>query len=288
MISSTNFLQSIIDNASKHSRGTTWYSATESTVLEEIALSHGLDETGALTLGELGQLNFPYFKMGNIDSNKLFGLDELILFAFYFANRNRYKKTLDLGANIGLHTLVMKKLNFQVTSYEPDIFHLDQIKKVMELNGFSTQGLIPKAISNESGTKKYVRILDNTTGSHLIGSKENYYGPVEIVTVEVDDILQVLNEKNYDFIKMDVEGHESVLLQRMASNSIDSTDVMLEIGSSQNAEEIFEIILDKKIPAYAQKINWSKVEKLEDLPSHHTHGSLFLSLQGPPKWSQID
>ena len=223
--------------------------------------------------------------MGNVDSVKLFGIDELIIFSFYFTNRNRYKKTLDLGANIGLHTLIMKKLGFQVISYEPDSIHLAQIEKVMNLNDLSTEGLTPRAISDKRGTMDYIRILGNTTGSHLLGSKEEVYGATEIVSVEVDDILEVLNQGKFDFVKMDVEGHEEVLLNRITARSIATTDIMLEIGSEKNAKEIFTIISDKKIPAYAQKINWARVERVHDLPSHHTHGSLFLSMQGPPNWN---
>ena len=102
---------------------------------------------------------------------------------------------------------------------------------------------------------------------------------------EVDDILEVLDKGKFDFVKMDVEGHEVVLLNRITAQSIATTDIMLEIGSEKNAKEIFTILTDKKIPAYAQKINWGRVEKLEDLPNHHTHGSLFLSMQGPPNWN---
>jgi FkbM family methyltransferase len=254
-------------------------------VIQQIEELHGVGKSEVLALGEIGNLNFPYFTMGNIDSVKLFGLDELILFSFYHTNRNRYKKTLDLGANIGLHSLVMKKLGFQVTSYEPDSIHLAQIEKIMKLNDLDTKGLISRAISDKRGTTDYIRILGNTTGSHLLGSKEEVYGATEIVSVEVDDILEVLNKGKFDFVKMDVEGHEVVLLNRITPQSIATTDIMLEIGSEKNAKDIFRILSDKKIPAYAQKINWGRVEKLEDLPSHHTHGSLFLSMQGPPNWS---
>jgi FkbM family methyltransferase len=252
---------------------------------KEIKELHGISKSEVLTLGELGNLNFPYFKMGNIDSVQLFGIDELILFSFYFANRNRYKKTLDLGANIGLHTLIMKKLGFQVTSYEPDSVHLAQIEKVMKLNHLDTKGLIPRAISDKRGVMEYIRILGNTTGSHLLGSKVEVYGATEIVSVAVDDILEVLSQGNFDFVKMDVEGHEVVLLNRITAQSIATTDIMLEIGSEKNAKDIFTILSDKKIPAYAQKINWARVERVQDLPSHHMHGSLFLSMQGPPNWN---
>ena len=284
MISDQKLLHAIAESSFTHQRGSTWFNQTEINVVKEIERLHGIDKSEILTLGELGNLNFPYFKMGNIDSGKLFGLDELILFSFYYANRNRFKKTLDLGANIGLHTLVMKKLGFQVISYEPDLIHLSQIEKVMNLNNLSTEGLTPKAISDKRGAMDYIRILGNTTGSHLLGSKDEVYGPREVVRVEVDDILEVLNEGKFDFVKMDVEGHEVVLLNRITAQAIATTDIMLEIGSEKNAKEIFSTLSEKKIPAYAQKINWGRVEKLEDLPSHHTHGSLFLSMQGAPNW----
>jgi FkbM family methyltransferase len=257
----------------------------EANLLNAIDKVHNSMSSAEISFAELGLIKFPFFEMGQINSTKLFGLDELILFSFYYANRDRYKKTLDLGANIGLHTLVMKKLGFQVTSYEPDSVHLAQFKKVMKLNDLGTEGLTPTAISDKRGTMEYIRILGNTTGSHLLGSKEEVYGVTEIVSVEVDDILEVLNQGEFDFVKMDVEGHEVVLLNRITAESIATTDIMLEIGSEKNAKDIFKILSDKKIPAYAQKINWSRVEKLEDLPYHHTHGSLFLSMQGPPNWN---
>jgi FkbM family methyltransferase len=268
-----------------HSRNTEFYQNSESFLLENILLTHGPISPDELLIGEIGSLKFPYFSMGNIDSAKLFGLDEIILFSLYYANRNRYKKTLDLGANIGLHTLVMKKLGFEVVSYEPDIIHLAQFDKVMKLNGFNSNGVRPKAISDKSGTMDYVRILGNTTGSHLLGSKEAVYGPTESVTVQVDDILAVLTNENFDFVKMDVEGHEAILLNRITADSINKTDIMLEIGSENNAKVKYDILKRTDIPAFAQKINWNRVEKLEDLPNHHTHGSLFLSLQGAPNWN---
>ena len=285
MIAKADFLDSIRKNFVFHQRGTTWFNQTEINIIKEIDQLHGIGKSEVLTLGEVGNLNFPYFEMGSIDSVKLFGIDELIFFSFYYTNRDRYKKTLDLGANIGLHTLIMKKLGFQVVSYEPDSIHLAQIEKVMKLNDLGTEGLTPKAISDKRGTMEYIRILGNTTGSHLLGSKEEVYGATEIVSVEVDDILEVLSQGKFDFVKMDVEGHEVVLLNRITAQLIATTDIMLEIGSEKNAKEIFTILSDKKIPAFAQKINWGRVEKLEDLPNHHTHGSLFLSMQGPPNWN---
>jgi FkbM family methyltransferase len=285
MLNQSGFLNSLAENHFQHQRGSNWFTETESKISNEVAGVHGLGISGELEIGELGTLFFPFFEMGSVNSKALFGLDELILFAFYYANRKRYRTTLDLGANIGLHTLVMKKLGFSVTSYEPDLTHLNQIHLVLNLNNMNAEHVVPKAISDSAGTMKYIRVLGNTTGSHLLGAKENVYGPTDIVSVEVDDILEILNQGNFDFVKMDVEGHEAVLLNRITVESLKKTDIMLEIGSEKNASKIYEILKQKGIPAYAQKISWGLVENLEDLPSHHTHGSLFLSMQGAPNWS---
>jgi FkbM family methyltransferase len=284
VLSNPNLLTELARNSSRHGRGSGYFAELESTLLEELPSIHSSSSDENLVLGELGTLVFPFFSMGEINSSNLFGLDELILFSFYFANRNKYKKVLDLGANIGLHTLVMKKLGFETISYEPDSVHLSQIYRVLTLNGFSNSGVRSKAISNRSGSMEYLRVLGNTTGSHLLGSKDGVYGPTDIVSVQVDDILEVLQIERFDFVKMDVEGHEVILLDRVTTQSLQKTDIMLEIGSEKNSAQIFEILAKKNIPAYSQKTNWKLVQKLEDLPSHHTHGSLFLSLQGAPNW----
>jgi FkbM family methyltransferase len=285
MSNSIPSLFEISQNHTFHEKSSNWYQQTSSLLEVAIGEAHGPDKPYKMILAEIGNIEFPYFSMGNIDSVKLFGMDELIIFSFYFANRKRYRKVLDLGANIGLHTLVMKKLGFLVTSYEPDLTHLNQIHAVLSLNNMNAEHVVPKAISDSAGTMQYIRVLGNTTGSHLLGAKENVYGQTDIVSVEVDDILEVLNQGNFDFVKMDVEGHEAVLLNRVTTESLKKTDIMLEIGSEKNASEIYEILKQKGIPAYAQKINWRLVENLEDLPSHHTHGSVFLSMQGAPNWN---
>ena len=282
---SKNLLSDLASHHGLHARSTDWYATTALELDKQITEMHSPLGPDRIILSEVGELYFPYFSMGNIDSVKLFGIDELIIFSFYFANRKRYRRVLDLGANIGLHTLVMKKLGFIVTSYEPDLTHLNQMHLVLTLNNIDAEHIVPKAISDSTGTMQYVRVLGNTTGSHLLGAKENVYGPTDIVSVEVDDIREVLGNGNFDFVKMDVEGHEATLLNRLTAETLKKTDIMLEIGSEKNASDIYEILKQKGIPAYAQKTNWGLVEKLEDLPSHHTHGSVFLSMQGVPNWN---
>ena len=85
------------------------------------------DSTELKPFQPFGNLAFPYFKMGAIDSVNLFALDELIMFSFYWINRSRYSRVLDIGANIGLHSIIMNFCGFQVRAFEPDPFHFEQL-----------------------------------------------------------------------------------------------------------------------------------------------------------------
>lgn len=265
-------------------RGNPLYANFETLISRQLKLCHNESEA-IFFLGEVGQINFPYFEMGNRNSSHLFGLDELIIFSFYFMNKSRYRNVLDLGANLGLHSLVLKKLGYEVTSYEPDSQHARQFRKVMKLNSFRDDGLFEKAVSTESGFTDFVRVLQNTTGSHLKGAKESY-GPTELHRVEIVDIREVLNGQKFDLIKMDVEGHEADLITRLNVEDFEDSDIIFEIGSKKNAHVIFEFLSANDISLYTQKNQWNLVKDFSSIPTHHSEGSAFISKSGPPFLSQ--
>ena len=107
--------------------------------------------------------------MGAIDSIDLFGLDELLIFSFYYRNRGLYKRAIDIGANIGLHSIVLSLCGIKVESYEPDPSHYKKLVRNIELNGISNMIFHQAAVSKENGVMQFVRVLGNTTSSHLVG-----------------------------------------------------------------------------------------------------------------------
>ena len=78
--------------------------------------------------------------MGNIDTTHLFGIDEIIIFSFYYLlKKKKFKSAADLGANIGLHSIVLSKLGYNVKSYEPDTQHYKKMlsqKKYRKLSQY--------------------------------------------------------------------------------------------------------------------------------------------------------
>jgi len=229
-----------------------------------------------------GELNFPYYNMGAVDSLNLFDLDELIMLSFYWQNRTRYNKVLDIGANLGLHSIILSKCGYSVSCYEPDPFHFKILKENLALNNASNVKCYNMAVSNENGKMEFVRVLGNTTGSHLIGSKPNPYGELEKISVETRSFKSILNV--FDFVKMDVEGHENALVCSTDKDDWKNKEGILSIHDKTNALALYKHFKDLGIKLFSQKINWHLVSRLEDMPLNHYEGSLFVTTEDKMFW----
>lgn len=254
-------------------------------------LCHGVFHNSPLTRTEpepvqfepFGTLTFPYRKMGAIDTVDLFGLDELIIFAFYWANRSRYRRTVDIGANLGLHSILMQRCGFRVTAFEPDPVHFELLSNNLKLNNSSSVTPVQAAISDQDGTMEFVRVRGNTTGSHLAGAKANPYGDLDRFDVEVRKCM--LAVEGADFAKIDAEGHEVTILKSISYDRWAHLDAMVEIGTLENARDVFDHFKASKVSMFSQKIGWSLVSKLEDVPTSHREGSLFITSKANMPWA---
>ena len=220
--------------------------------------------------------------MGAINTLHLFGLDEFIIFSYYWANKFRYKKVADLGANIGLHSIIMDRCGYSINSYEPDPMHIKIFEENIKNNNFSNITINQKAISDQSGTMDFIRVLGNTTGSHLAGAKEDPYGDLETFSVETVNINEIL--LNNDFVKMDIEGQEAIAILSTNSNTWLNVEMILEVGTSKNASIIFDYLNQINVNMFSQKIGWHKVSALSDMPTSYKEGSLFLSKADSMQW----
>jgi FkbM family methyltransferase len=236
-----------------------------------------------LKLGNICKINFPLFSMGAINSKHLFGIDEIIIFCFYFINKNKYKKVYDLGSNIGMHSLILSKLNYKVFSYEPDPIHINQQKKNLKINKQDQKvKLFKKAVTNYEGTVKFLKVLGNTTGNHILGDKKDVYGKTKIISVKTDDFKKIIS--NADLIKIDVEGHEAELILSTSSVDWNKTEAIMEIGSKENAKKIFEHCKKIDLNIFSQVSGWKKVINLQKMPTTYKKGSVFLSKTNKMNW----
>ena len=279
----SNLLETLPRMTSRHVPGTPEYNQLKVSARLAAQRVFGPGCANTATFGPYGTLRLTYHKMGAIDSVDLFGLDELIIFSYYWRNRNRYRRVADVGANIGLHSILLARCGYEVRSYEPDPQHCTNIRQNLECNGESAKvNLIEAAVSSQPGRAQFLRLLGNTTGSHLAGAKQNPYGEIDRFDVELRPIDEIMTWA--DFVKIDAEGHECQILTATTAAHWDGTDAMVEIGGRENAEKVFAHLSKLGVNMFPQRLAWGRARSAEDLPNSYHDGSLFISRRDEMSW----
>jgi FkbM family methyltransferase len=272
----------LLENPGRHIPGTPTYDNWKKAARVGVEQRFAGADPASHPFGPFGSLSLPYFRMGAIDSLDLFGLDELIIFAFYHANRGRYHRVVDIGANLGLHSIILGKYGFSVKSFEPDPKHFSILQENLKANHIATAEPIQAAVSTRDGTAEFVRVLGNTTGSHLAGAKSSY-GDREFFPVTVRSVSPLFAWA--DLAKIDAEGHEKEILLAASAADLRHLDIIVEIGSEANARAVFEHFTALGVNMFAQKLGWAKAQSAADLPTSHREGSLFISAKPAMPWS---
>lgn len=238
-------------------------------------IDHSKKKQSQLFIPRIGKFKLPFYKMGNINSSHLLGLDEIIIFTIYFLLKGKIKNVADLGANIGMHSIILGKLGFKVRSYEPEPNHLNQLNKNIKLNKLNNVKIFEKAVDVKKGVATFTKLLNNTTGSFINKAKSKTYGPIEQFEVKTESFKEIL--KWADLVKMDVEGMESKLICSISKKDLINKIIILEVGSHKNARDIFNFIKKNKIHSYSQKNAWRQTITFKDMPLSYKDGSLIIS-----------
>ena len=221
-------------------------------------------------------INFPYKKLGKISSNDFFNLNELIFTSYYTSSKNIYDKFADIGACLGFHGIIFSKYRQKDVHFferDPQTFQL--LKEYIKLNNLKNYETNNKAVYFKEGHISFNRLDDNNTGSHIVGSKENVYGSISIIKVDTLS-FDTLLKKNYNLIKMDIEGAEADVFKNLNFKNIKNfPDTYIEVHSKLASEILYEIIIKKlRLNIFSQNLGWSELKNINDMPFHYTHGSI--------------
>lgn len=222
-------------------------------------------------------LDILFTSFGAVTSDDLFCDKEQALFDFYEANAKRYSKALDIGANIGVHSLLMARNGWSVRAFEPDPEHWRNLFTNIERNYATGIAVYNHALSDCSGEAQFVRVKGNLTANHLKGDKVPY-GEFEEITIDVRDCRSRFAWA--DFAKIDCEGGEARLLLTTTEETWEHLDAMVEVGNTKNADAIYRH-LRGRVPMWAQRNAWRQVETLDDMPKHHSEQALFIGHKPP-------
>lgn len=135
-------------------------------------------------------------------------------------------RILDLGANIGLSVLYFKQLypQAQITALEADPAIFRYAVQNVHGNGFRDVELVNKAAWNENTVLRF-----HSEGAD--GGRVAADGDGQVTEVEALDVGELLAAGNFDFLKIDIEGAEQVVLPAAAPYLAGIKYVFLEYHS---------------------------------------------------------
>ena len=145
---------------------------------------------------------------------------------------------LDIGANIGLYSLIASKLIGEmgrVYSFEPDIVSFKNLKQNSIENFCKNIILINRAVSSTNGYASLAPSSNKSSrsGYHLIKQEKNLHS-IKVETVCLDDFLKN-KEKKIDVIKLDCEGSEFDALKGMENILRNNNDVKIFLEFNPSA-----------------------------------------------------
>jgi FkbM family methyltransferase len=127
---------------------------------------------------------------------------------------------LDIGANVGWHTLLMARLvgdGGRVLAAEPNPSVRTRLRENLDLNRFRHVEVVPYAIADAEGTPEFYGPAadDPQSGNgYVVGTKAQEGGAmIHVEARRLDTIVSAARLDRIDLIKIDVEGFEWPVLQ---------------------------------------------------------------------------
>ena len=124
-------------------------------------------------------------------------------FAKRLVKRNRI--CFDIGANVGLYTLLFARLSKQVFAFEPLPRNIRYLSGHLEINGIKNAIILPIAVSNST------KLLRFKEGLNCAMGKLDDVGEVPVMAISCDDFVRAYHVVP-SLIKIDVEGAELEVL----------------------------------------------------------------------------
>ncbi len=128
---------------------------------------------------------------------------------------------LDIGANIGYYSLMMLELignKGKLIAVEPSPSNIEILKKNLLLNKYNNIEVHNAAISDENGTKKFFLSEMSNLNTLNYTEKKSLNLTGETINVKTLTVPQIMEGRNLDLIRMDVEGHEVEVLNGLIPN----------------------------------------------------------------------
>jgi len=162
---------------------------------------------------------------------------------------------VDVGANIGLHTLNMARIvgkTGQVFAFEPDPSNFEILKKNVKINNYRNIILEQKAVGDKHGRTTLYQ-SDHPGKHRIFPQTEQAKSQVQVELTNLDNYFDSDMIDKINFIKIDVEGLEFNVLKGMKNI----------LKNSKKIKILFEFM-----PENTMEVGFTPIELLNYLTSN--------------------
>ena len=160
----------------------------------------------------------------------------------------------DIGANVGIYSCYAAKRGVKVYAFEPSVFNLEILSRNIFLNELTKQvTIVPLPLSNKLSFNTLNMTNTNWGGALSTFGKEyghdgkpmNMVFKLPTISLSMVDAVNFLNIPQPDYIKMDVDGIEHLILEGGVSILEKVKGLLVEINDnfreqSENANSILK------------------------------------------------
>jgi len=126
-------------------------------------------------------------------------------------NQKQDMVVIDIGANLGIVTQYMRDYAKKLYAVEPSTECFEALKKNKEFNSWDNVEIFNFAIADKDGEMMLNTLANNRTCYSL--TLDYKQGGEMVRTVAMDTFFKENKIKSVDFVKMDVEGTEDLILR---------------------------------------------------------------------------
>lgn len=160
------------------------------------------------------------FEGFNFDTLVFLFRDVFLSADYYFRSNSKAPVIIDCGANIGASILFFKWLypNSIIYAFEPSPSIFEMLQKNISANKLENVFCYNVALADKTATVQFFEpdgIAGSLTGSLSHGRNDG--NPVEVQAMPLSAFIRENNITSIDYLKMDIEGAETAVINEMAA-----------------------------------------------------------------------
>ncbi len=164
-----------------------------------------------------------------------------------FLSKQKGKLFVDVGANFGYYSFLLHD-NFQeILAVEPHPFNLKVLTSYKQMYNYEKVKVVPLAVGNHSGQINLY--LGKHSGGHSI--LEERMPKREHLTVNCETLSSIVEDRQVDLVKVDVEGAEWQVLSGAQPIMDKIKSWLIELHDLQRKKE-----MDERLSRYGYRTNW--------------------------------